>query len=273
MKKRIIKNLGLIVLFVAMAGCSRQVDIPSRLPPVESLPRIAHAGGAVNGDVYTNSVEAVHENYKNGFILFELDFCWTRDGHLVSIHDWEHSAKKTFGFVPKPIPTLAEFEALVEQHSQYRNITLPVLVQLLKQYPDIKIVTDIKERNLEALSLLVTMIPDYRQRIIPQIYNPDEYQPVRDMGYEDIIWTLYRYFILSDATFQQFRSMNLYAVTMPPSRILSGQAIEVRQHGIPVYAHTVNKAEDVGRYKKYGVSEIYTDFLHVDNNRAIVEEE
>jgi arylsulfatase A-like enzyme len=56
---------------------------------VRSPAFVAHAGGGIKGRSYTNSLEALDENYRRGFRFFELDFNWTSDNQLVCIHDWE----------------------------------------------------------------------------------------------------------------------------------------------------------------------------------------
>ena len=53
----------------------------------ESLqPRIAHAGGQYQGQIYTNSINVLNEN-KDKFQLFEIDFHFTFDKKLVCIHN------------------------------------------------------------------------------------------------------------------------------------------------------------------------------------------
>ncbi len=56
---------------------------------------IAHAGGEVDGIKSTNSLEALNQNYKRGFRLFELDILETSDGQLVAAHDWKMWARFT----------------------------------------------------------------------------------------------------------------------------------------------------------------------------------
>ncbi|MDQ1339383.1 MAG: phosphoglycerol transferase [Campylobacterota bacterium] len=70
---------------------------------------IAHAGGAIEGHIYTNSLEALELSYKNGFRLFELDISKTKDQVYVAVHDWESWAKRT-GFKKSIPPTLKEFK-------------------------------------------------------------------------------------------------------------------------------------------------------------------
>jgi glycerophosphoryl diester phosphodiesterase len=56
---------------------------------------IAHAGGKIDGFIYTNSLEALNSSYKKGCLLFELDIQETSDGKLIAVHDWEEFKKIT----------------------------------------------------------------------------------------------------------------------------------------------------------------------------------
>lgn len=51
---------------------------------------IAHAGGAINGAVYTNSRESIDKAVKNGFTMIELDLDKTSDGEIAALHDWDY---------------------------------------------------------------------------------------------------------------------------------------------------------------------------------------
>ena len=70
---------------------------------------IAHAGGEILGNTYTNSLEALNNSYKNGFRYFELDMIVTADNYIVASHDWEMWASQT-NFKGKLPPTLEEFK-------------------------------------------------------------------------------------------------------------------------------------------------------------------
>ena len=63
---------------------------------MKPFPYIAHAGGAINGHRYTNSLEALEENKRKGHILFEIDLEWTEDKGLVAIHDWDFTFVRLF---------------------------------------------------------------------------------------------------------------------------------------------------------------------------------
>lgn len=49
---------------------------------------IAHAGGPISKNIYTNSKESVLNSLKNGFKYIELDLLITKDNHIIAAHDW-----------------------------------------------------------------------------------------------------------------------------------------------------------------------------------------
>ena len=69
---------------------------------------IAHAGGEINKDIYTDSLEALDNSYKKGLRYFELDIRKTKDGYYVVVHLWKQWKKFT-GYKKEDIPTLKEF--------------------------------------------------------------------------------------------------------------------------------------------------------------------
>ena len=69
--------------------------LPLRMYLDDNKRFIAHAGGKIGEDVYTDSLDALNESYKNGLRLFELDIIKTSDGKYVAAHDWEFWKKIT----------------------------------------------------------------------------------------------------------------------------------------------------------------------------------
>lgn len=49
---------------------------------------IAHAGGGIDGHIYTDSLEAINNSYDNGARLFDIDLRFTSDIEIVLRHDW-----------------------------------------------------------------------------------------------------------------------------------------------------------------------------------------
>lgn len=101
---------------------------------------IAHAGGMIDGHKYTNSLEAMDRNYKNGFRLFELDISKTSDNIYVAAHDWKHWSKVTRYTGPLP-PTRKVF---LQQkiYKKYTPMDISDINVWFNDHPDAILVTD-----------------------------------------------------------------------------------------------------------------------------------
>lgn len=225
--------------------------------------RIAHAGGGIDGNTYTNSYDALELNIKKGFLYFEIDFSFTKDNKLVCIHDWTHSFKRSFGFDAKERPTQETFEYLARNASKYIKCTLDGLAVWMKYNPAAILVTDVKENNIKALRMILKAIPDAKKRVIPQIYQPMNFSVVKEMGFESLIWTLYRY---KGTNYHVINWVDKFtgpfAITMPPKQAMTELPAQLNARNIPTYVHTINDKDKLEMYlNKYGLTEVYTDTL------------
>ena len=226
--------------------------------------RVAHAGGEINGKIYTNSIEALNLNYDRGFRYFELDFSCTKDGKLVCIHDWQSINKMLIGENSAKRLSFKQLKKLAEEKLPYHILYLRNLKEWMIQHPSTIIITDVKDvNNFIALKIIMGNLPDANQRVIPQIYSPENFFIVRKLGYKGIIWTLYRYRGSNKDVLKWVKVFSgSFAVTMPLSRVKSGLAGMLYGRDIPVYVHTINSFSAYKLLKqKFGVSEIYTDIL------------
>lgn len=138
---------------------------------------IAHAGGIIDENDYTNSLEAILSNYGKGQRVFEIDFAVTSDNKLVCKHGWKAvlqeggisgEAMDEQTFMSRPIL------------GQYTPLSLETLCQLMMQYPDMWVVTDTKDVETELVQrdfeIMVNTVKacgmeSVLDRIIVQIYN------------------------------------------------------------------------------------------------------
>lgn len=105
------------------------------------VPRfIAHAGGQIDGYIYTNTWEALNNSYKIGFRLFELDIIKTSDEHFVAAHDWETWAKQT-GYKGKLPVSSTEF-LKYKIWKKYTPLNMQRINMWFNQHPDAILVTD-----------------------------------------------------------------------------------------------------------------------------------
>jgi glycerophosphoryl diester phosphodiesterase len=222
---------------------------------------IAHAGGGFDGVAYTNSIDALHGSYQGGFRYMEIDFSWTSDGQLVCLHDWDKTFKKVFGYKTKQPLALAEFKQQVEEHPDFRPCTLTSLAVWLSNKPEVKIITDIKYDNLKGIRLILEQHPELKNHLIPQFYQPEEYQVLRDLGFKDLIWILYQYKGSKKSVVELSQNMELLAVSMRSRQAKSRTLQKLLKHH-RIFVYTINKRSQLEKMvEKYRVTGFYTDFL------------
>lgn len=110
-------KIAFIAIFILVSMFNGGVFRPHKVDPHVSLydeyktdttRYIAHAGGMIDGNIYTNTLEALELNYKRGFRLFELDIRKTSDEKYVAVHYWNQWASFT-GFKGETPVTHDEF--------------------------------------------------------------------------------------------------------------------------------------------------------------------
>lgn len=232
-----------------------------RTPNTIETPYIAHASGQVDAFTYTNSQEALEAAYAQGFRLFEVDISWTRDGHLVLLHDWDAALADLFHTMPKHC-SLAEFYQLKMKGGRYHQMSFSDLMHWATDHPDACIVTDIKEDNVKALEKIHIDYPTLTEKIIPQIYNFDELVTVANNNYSQFILTLYKKSYSDKALLDFAKHFKPLAITMSTAKGLSSLPQQLKAIGIKSYV--VLSATNTQLWKLLednGVYGVYTPVL------------
>ncbi len=224
------------------------------------LPRVAHAGGEIEGKSYTNSLAALDRNYGLGFRYFEIDFIWTSDNRLVCGHDWDKHLFINSGIIFKSAPSYETFMREVRSKSN-PPCTVQELIKWFADKKDAILITDIKSNNLLGLSKLAELT-DNPSFILPQIYSPKEYHDVLALGFPNVILTLYRYPGSSTELLRELAGKNVFAVTMPKRKARTGLASLLSNLGVGTYVHTINNPDTHKEFRDtWKVTEIYTDSI------------
>jgi glycerophosphoryl diester phosphodiesterase len=253
---RIILQTILVVTAIFLWQCKNQretsVFIKERF--------IAHAMGAVDGLVLSNSYEAFLENYNKGRRVFEVDFALTADGQVVLFHENPAFDMKM------PVYLLSHIQFMEYRYmGKYTTIDLNMLIALLEENPDIYIVTDTKDTFnlvLFVLGEITRLRPGLVGRIIPQIYTPANYdQVVNKYPVQEVIYTLYKNNAISDDKVFEHVSMRpkITAVTMSTARFNPSLAKGLSDIGRYVFVHTVNDEKMVRKFIGQGAHGVYTD--------------
>lgn len=210
---------------------------------------IAHGGGGLDGQPYTNSVEAMDASYARGFRWFELDFKRTADGAVGCRHDW-----KDFGGAA---PTLGELRAAFA--GRFMPMDADGLAAWMAAHHDATLVTDVKEDDqVPVLSdLLAAGVP--AGRTVVQLFDPSEDERVRAAGFERRSIILYRYGGGEERLSRFLEEGGVEAVGVSDAEAAAGRLD--RLPGVPGWVYTVNGADRARALAARGVSAIFSDDL------------
>lgn len=265
----LIAGNGAVQEFTGPRQTALGLNLTDILRPVRSdaqrrldwLPRIAHAGGAWQGRTYTNAMEALEANGA-AYEVIEIDLAWTADDRLICLHDWDAPFLAVEGVPPAGPLSFDEVMARAEARAGFTPCTLKTLVDWLAATPGVRVVLDLKSGAMDAYRTIAATYPDLRPRLIPQFYQPQDYGALRDLGYQDVIWTLYQYAGDDASVLAALRGMDLLGLAMPPERLAAGLARKARaETGVLSWVHTINTQADLDAAVQAGAAEVFTDVL------------
>ena len=233
---------------------------------ISDIGRVVHAGGVLTtqaGDevIYTNSLDALQNMYNAGNRLCEIDIRETSDGVLVCAHgDETHLANGS------DLPADAESTAFLSERlfGEFQPMSVEMLAAFMREHPDLYIITDAQGDNLEISRKLADDWSDLRDRFIIQIYHECEYNPIREMGFRNLIYTLYR---AGDEERNLWKTAHfaetheLVGITIQKEQFYNVKnRIAMAHCGVPFMFHTVNDpAEIEAMLQKPYVAAVYTD--------------
>lgn len=175
----IIFCVGWLALFGEGVLISRKLDKPYPFYNDELAKQhlIAHAGGAIDGKIYTNSREAIEGSIKAGRKYIEIDLIETSDGEYIAGHDWERINEMTGRQGDKP---LSKQEFLSSKlYGKYTPMSIQDIAELFEKYPDWVMVVD-KIRDLDYLHKYLP----YHDRMIVQVFALHNYFKALQLGYK-----------------------------------------------------------------------------------------
>ncbi|MEK3900633.1 MULTISPECIES: phosphatidylinositol-specific phospholipase C/glycerophosphodiester phosphodiesterase family protein [unclassified Paenibacillus] len=236
---------------------------------------IAHAMGGINDKAYTNTKDAFIANYEQGTRIFEADLLLTSDDELVARHEWTTGMSKKLG-QQEVLPPDKQGEVLTHDEVMnspvlelYSPLDIEKIVNLMEIYPDTYIVTDTKELEPQQVTKQFQLIveaarkkdPALLERIVPQIYNRDMLEVVKQVyDFPEIIYTLYQTED-SDEVVIEFVKQTGVDITMPTTRATKSFVHNLKKAGARVYVHTVNDEQEIVELSRLGVNGFYTDFV------------
>lgn len=140
-----IRKSGLISLLFALFSATFISCSKEEIEEEKSLTDVfvAHAGGAIEGFIYTNCLEALNLSYSKGCRMFELDILETAEGNLVAAHTWAYF--KTITNYPGPIDgiPMTEEEFLSSKiREKFTPMNMADVIEWLAKHKDAVLMTD-----------------------------------------------------------------------------------------------------------------------------------
>lgn len=228
-------------------------------------PIIYHAGGEIEGNVYTNSLEAVEKTLSEGNCFIEMDLRYTSDNYLVCAHNWSDA------FLDVEDPTLEEFLSTKIQ-GKFTPLTAEHLIQIMRENPEMRLVTDIKGADvctvISDLAVLAEGDPSILDRFIIQLYTGREKPSVLEIYPFDesqFLFTTYNWGNWQLEVAQICNEENISVIAVPYGEMSDHDAALTRELGFTVYEYTVNRADMANRSLERGISGFYTDTLSSDD--------
>ena len=278
LRKTVFRTILLMFFSIFASGCTAAQKTAGL--PVEGMDnvraffkkeaRIIHACGLIESEgteyTYTNSQEALHNVLDTtDRKIIEIDFKKTYDGQVICGHYW-----KDFEIdgVPSESELTMEQVNSARMFGKFTPLTLTHLIDTMRSNENFLVVTYCKDDwNIEIVQKIKEAAPDLQERFIIQIYSEKEYEPVKEMGFDNIIFTLY---LAPDEekTPQElirFAGENeLVGITFWDYMADDPSFYTPLREGLPditLMVHTVNDPEEMERYYSMGIDAIYTDQL------------
>ncbi|MFX1565238.1 MAG: glycerophosphodiester phosphodiesterase [Promethearchaeota archaeon] len=224
---------------------------------------IAHRG--LGKGPFENTIYAIREALGLGVDGIEIDVHRSRDGAIVVFHDFIVD-EKTNGTGAVENLSLEELQKL-ELNGQLKIPTLQEVVEVVKAYPEVLVMVEIKPENIEDSVLNVLCEGNIENQIIISSYHTSVLRRIHEED-EKVQTALIFKKPMADAL--QIASSIGCSSIAPKIHLISQELVcESRQVGLTVCPWAVNTIEDLRRVIDLGLEVIITDeaknmqqFLH-----------
>lgn len=240
---------------------------------------VAHAGGAIRekeyNTFYTNSLEALQQNYSLGHRLFEMDFYLTSDKKLAAVHDWHQFGNKDD--VALSSDEWKKFKAYgsPETPSRFTTMLIGDVLNQMVINKDMVLITDTKSMEIpkeDMITQFQDIVSEAKKRdkelldrVIPQVYNQEMFGEIEAIyPFRHVIYTLYASPDNAEEVLEFIsKHKEIEAVTVPigDSRLTPEFIETVHKLGKRVYVHTIHTYDDLTKLAKDNIDGFYTGLL------------
>lgn len=173
-----IKRLLLLLALPLLLSCVTQERVAK--PEL-----IAHAGGEIDGYVYTNSLEALCSAAEKGYRYIELDLIMTSDSVLVAAHSWADFNSMTGNAHFGDSAVSLDFFKAQRIHGRYTPLTAEMINEFFMENERLYLVTD----KISSPAVLESYFPELKGRMVVEAFSYEHYRELLRKGYFRVLYS------------------------------------------------------------------------------------
>lgn len=171
---------------------------------------VAHAGGGIEGHIYTNSREALELAKENGYKFIEFDLQMTSDSILVAAHSWGEFNRMTGAdSCGNSAPAYSDFVSR-RIHGKFTPLSAQEINDYFMADTSLYLVTD----KISDPIVLGKYFPRLKERMVVEAFDYNDYIRLRDAGYFRVLYSC----MASDMKEAVFKNL-LFNSVFPGKRI------------------------------------------------------
>ena len=191
---------------------------------------IAHAGGKIDGNVYTNSLEAIKASVDRGYKYIELDLVATQTPpyKIVGAHDYLLLCKMVGKIDNCNINTIDTKKDMIL--GKYTLLDDEKILDFFLKHEDLWLVTD----KIDNFELLNQKFFKLKNRMIVEVFSLDKYKQAKRFGFAGVAYNVKNY---KDAKI--VIDNNIAMVTMSLNIAKNDEIIEMlKEKGVKILGYT-----------------------------------
>lgn len=205
---------------------------------------IAHAGGGIDGKIYTNSLEAMEASEKRGYKYIELDMIatGTPPNDIIATHD----CNMLFNMLGKKGSCNLD-SVDVEKNKIWDKYTLLDSAKILDfflKHKDLWLVTD----KIDNLELLNEKFSELKNRMIVEVFSLKKYKEAKELGFGGVAYNIKNAKDV-DVVFDYGISMVTLSLNWGENNI--EKLMELKKKGVKILGYSAKNFEEVKSNLEY----------------------
>ena len=221
-----------------------------------ALQLIAHAGGAIDSCVYTNSREAMQQAFAKGYRFIEFDLLFTSDSVLVAAHSWDEFNRMTgFGHMGDSAPSYSDF-ASRKICGRYTPLSAAEINIFFERNDSLYLVTD----KISDPDVLQSYFPQLKERMVVEAFSFQHYCRLKSQGYFRVLYSCMAQDLNATLFSSSLKEIEWFALhTSGFDRLVFKLIKEFSNFDIALF--TVDDIEVIPVEERKAVKMIYTNYI------------